>query len=268
MKYRFDHDFHIHSQLSLCSGDPAQTPDRILAYARENELKQICLTDHFWDESVPGAEQFDFYHRQNYTWIEQAKPLPQDPDISFLFGCETDMDQYLTVGLGAEHFDRFDFVIIPTTHLHMGGFTISREDGATAHGRANQWLRRLDALLDMPLPFHKIGIAHPTCGLLAPDRTMFLQVLDLLPEEELIRIFSKAAKVGVGVELNSDDMSYQDSEAEQVLRPYQIAKYCGCKFYCGSDAHHPDGFKNCRSIFERAVEHLGLEESDKFHIEK
>ena len=33
-----DHDLHIHSQLSLCSSDPAQTPARILQYAKENRL--------------------------------------------------------------------------------------------------------------------------------------------------------------------------------------------------------------------------------------
>ena len=41
MKFAFDHDYHIHSQISLCSSDPAQTPERILSYARENGLHTI-----------------------------------------------------------------------------------------------------------------------------------------------------------------------------------------------------------------------------------
>ena len=53
-----------------------------------------------------------------------------------------------------------------------------------------------------------------------------------------------------------------------VLRPFRIAKSCGCRFYCGSDAHHPGSFENCRAIFERAIDRLGLQESDKFHIER
>ena len=269
MKFRFDQDYHIHSQISLCSSDPEQTTGRILRYAQECGLRQICLTDHFWDETVSGAENFGFYRTQNYDWISRAKPLPQAEGIEFLFGCETDLDRNLTLGIAPEHFDRFDFVIIPTTHLHMNGFTISPEDGATAEGRACQWIKRLDAVLNMPLPFHKIGIAHLTCGLIAPkSREEYLSVLNLLPTEELERLFAKAAAVGVGIELNADDMKFSDGEADTVLRLYRIAKNYGCRFYCGSDAHHPGTFGPVREIFQRAIDLLGLQESDKFHIEK
>jgi hypothetical protein len=47
---------------------------------------------------------------------------------------------------------------------------------------------------------------------------------------------------------------------------FRIAKYQGCKFYCGSDAHHPAGLVNSPARFERAIDLLGLQESDKFHI--
>ena len=50
-------------------------------------------------------------------------------------------------------------------------------------------------------------------------------------------LFKKAADLGVGIELNSFDMNFAEEEAETVLRPYRIAKKCGCKFYLGSDAH-------------------------------
>ena len=69
-------------------------------------------------------------------------------------------------------------------------------------------------------------------------------------------------------ELNADDMKFSDAEEDVVLRPFRIAKSCGCRFYCGSDAHHPGSFENCRAIFERAIDRLGLQESDKFHIER
>lgn len=58
MRYAYDHDFHIHSALSLCSRDPEQSPERILKYAQDNRLKTVCLTDHFWDERVPGASDW------------------------------------------------------------------------------------------------------------------------------------------------------------------------------------------------------------------
>jgi histidinol phosphatase-like PHP family hydrolase len=61
-------------------------------------------------------------------------------------------------------------------------------------------------------------------------------------------------------------MSFKDEETDRVLRMFRIAKYQGCKFYCGSDAHHPAGLVNSPARFERAIDLLGLQESDKFHI--
>ena len=58
MKYVFDHDFHIHSQISSCSRDPGQTNERILQYAEEEGLHTIVLADHFWAESIPGASKW------------------------------------------------------------------------------------------------------------------------------------------------------------------------------------------------------------------
>lgn len=267
MKYIFDHGYHIHSFLSRCSNDPEQTTQRMIRYAKENGLHTLCLADHFWDETVPGASAW--YQLQGYSLIQKAKPLPQDETVKFLFGCETDLDRHLTLGVAPEHFEWFDFLVIPTTHLHMKGFTITEEDFSSIERRKECWINRLAGLLDMPLPFHKIGIAHLTCPLVVPkNHEGYLQLLESLPEEELLRLFAKAAELGVGIELNCTDMSFHDNEADIILRPYRIAKHCGCKFYCGSDAHHPDKFDRAKDVFERAIRLLGLQETDKFHIIK
>ena len=49
---------------------------------------------------------------------------------------------------------------------------------------------------------------------------------------------------------------------------YKIAKECGCKFYCASDAHHPDALDNAKEIIEKVIDHLGLTEDDKFPLVK
>lgn len=264
MRYIFDNDLHIHSQLSDCSRDPEQTTERILAYAKENNLKTICLTDHFWDESVPGASPW--YQIQNFSHISQAKPLPKADGIRFLFGCETDLDKSCTLGISRECFDNFDFVVIPTTHLHMRGFTIG-ENEEEPEVRAKYWVSRFEAVLNMPLPFHKVGIAHLSCTCLAkPPRENFLKVLELIPEEDMVRLFTKAAKLGCGIELNGGDMNFSDEEADIVLRPFRIAKQCGCKFYFGCDAHHPNSLDKAKDLFERAIDLLELTEEDKFRL--
>jgi len=260
MKYTFDHDFHIHSQLSSCSRDPEQNNERILKYAEDEGLHTIVLADHFWDETVPGASKW--YAAQDYPHICQAKPLPQSDKVKFLFGCETEMDKNMTVGCSRERMEELAFIVIPTTHFHMEKFTIAEEHLATPQTRAQVWVDKLDALLSMDLPFHKIGIAHLVCGLIwKGDREKYLQTLDSIPEVDMHRIFAKAARLGVGIEIN---MSYPDEERDTVLRPFRIAKDEGCKFYLGSDAHHPAGLDNARKKFERVIDDLELTEEDKF----
>lgn len=265
MRYLFDHDLHIHSKLSLCSGDAEQNPERILRYAIDNRLSTICLTDHFWDSSIPLCAPSGFYQAQDFSHVSASLPLPTAEGVRFLFGCETDMDRNFTIGITPDRFEDFDFVIIPTTHFHMTGFTIPENIKSPAD-KAEFWLEKLDALLSMDIPFKKIGIAHLTCGLIERNRPLFLETIDALSDKSLTEVFSKASKVGVGIELNSDDMNFADSEAAVVLRPYKIAKSAGCKFYLGSDAHHPAGLISAPAIFERAIDLLGLTEDDKFII--
>ncbi len=264
MKYVIDHDYHIHSRLSSCSGIPEQTPERILQYAKENGFKQICLTDHFWDEDVPGAS--DWYKPQNYAHIVQSLPLPQDEQVKFYFGCECDMDRFYTVGLSKEKFEKFDFIIIPTTHMHMMGFTLTEADD-TLERRKELYLLRMEELLKKDLPFYKVGLAHPTDGLLAPKNPEdHLEVLGMVSDEEFTDIFTKIAAKGMGIELNMGSFRGYNAEGwERSLHPYKIAKACGCKFYLGSDAHGPAALDEAKPIFEKIVDLLGLEESDKFN---
>ena len=260
MRYIVDHDLHIHTQLSLCSGHPEQTKENILKYGIENGLTTLCLTDHMWDSRVPGAS--GWYQKQSYEYITQALPLPESDKVRYLFGCETDLDRFLTVGVSPEIMEKLDFIIIPTTHLHMHGFTLDGSEGVEE--RAKLWCDRLEAVLDMDLPFHKVGIAHLTCSLMY--REHYIEVLKTIPESEYRRLFKKAAEKGVGIELNFPSLNLNDETREPTLLPYRIAKEEGCKFYFGSDAHHPQELAKAKENFENIIDLLGLEESDKFRL--
>ncbi|MBR7133545.1 MAG: PHP domain-containing protein [Clostridia bacterium] len=262
MRYIIDHDLHIHSNLSSCSNDTEQTPENILKYAKENGLKQICLTNHFWDENVKGES--GWYAPQNFKHISKAKPLPQAEGIEFLFGAETELNLNLTVGMGKDRYDEFDFFIIPTTHLHMVSYTEHAVNLETPQKRAEVWVKRLDAVLNMDLPFHKIGIAHLACPLIAPTRELYLETLNAIPEREMLALFAGCAEKGVGIELNSYDMKYEASEQDTVMRMFSLAKEQGCKFYLGSDAHARPNGKELLKRFNNAIDYLGLEENDKF----
>ncbi|MBQ8814272.1 MAG: hypothetical protein IJZ85_07250 [Lachnospiraceae bacterium] len=262
ISFLINHDLHIHSQLSSCCGDPEQTTARILRYAEDNDFTDICLTDHYWDEDVPGASKW--YMPQNTPHLMKALPLPQSDRVRFRFGCETEMDMRGTIGISEKRMELFDFIIIPTTHLHMAGFTINGD--ADVAERADAWVNRLDSVLNRDLPFEKIGIAHLTCALMAGKRPAFshIDVLRLISDETMRELFTLAAKREVGIELNFNVAKYDEETLDEMFRPYQIAKACGCKFYLGSDAHGIDQLLAAKENFRRIVARLGLTEEDRF----
>ena len=266
MRYVPDHDYHIHSMLSQCSSNPEQTAENILKYAKDHGFSSIALTDHFWDEAVPGASNwYATYHK--YSDISKALPLPSDSEVEFLFGCETDMDKNGVIGLSREKYDLFDFIIVSTTHMHMKGFAIDESAHASPDALARLWVERFDTLLKSDLPFGKVGIAHLVTRCIAVENNMHLEVIKRVPSEEMYRLFTEAARLGLGIELNGDDMGFADEDADTALRPFRIAKECGCKFYYGSDAHKPREFDVYRNL-NRAIDLLGLTEDDKFHIKR
>ncbi len=264
MKYKIDHDLHIHSKLSYCSSDNLQTTEAMLEYAKANGLKQICVTDHLWDSAVDGVG--DWYASQDIAHVSKNLPLPQAEGIEFLFGCETELDKDFRLALAKESFDKFDFIIIPTTHLHMSGMT--RPRGIGNEELARLYVKRLAAVLSMDLPFYKVGIAHLACSLMAKGRQP-QDVLSLIPDSELMPLFCKAARLGVGIEINAADFNFSchsEQRIQATLHLFKMAKASGCKFYLGSDAHHPKDFQYSVDIFRQAIDVLELFENDKFIV--
>ena len=254
-----DHDLHLHSQLSLCSNDPEQTAEALLAYGVREGLADICVTDHYWDENVPGAS--GWYAAQNFAHVQAILPLPESDACRFHYGCEIDMDALCTLGISPKTWDAFEFIIVPTSHLHMTGFTIAPED-TSVQRRAELYLARNHALLDMDLPFYKMGLAHFTCSLMARNcEGSRDDILGAISDAQYAELFARVAKVGMGVELN---VALTDPQSPDTMRPYRIAKAQGCKFYLGSDAHHPKGLAEARARFRAVIDALELTEADKF----
>lgn len=265
MKYIIDHDFHIHSLYSPCSRDPEQTSERILRYGIENGYKHLALTNHMWDSAVKG--NYGDPKEQTVEYISQALPLPQSETTSLHFGCETDMDINYVLGISKEAFERFEIVLISTTHLHLEGYTIKKN--ATLNERAQVYIKRLEKVLDNDfIDFKKVGITHPASTHASPENP-FNELFELIDKDDLRRVFSAIAQKGAGVEINSGDFNFEKkskAHIDAILELYGILRECGCKFYMGSDAHHPRSFERAQKSFETAVSELGLKEEEKFKI--
>ena len=271
MCYIVDHDFHIHSGGSMCSGDPNQTPARILRYAAEEGFSAVALTDHFWDETVPmlqGGWGPDFYTSQNWAHITKQLPLPAHEGIRFLFGAEVDMTLDGAIGISPARLAQMDFLLISLSHFHMTDFTIREADAATAEGRAAVLLTKLETLLTYDLPWRKIGLAHLTGPKLSGgDADNHCAILRLMQGERLTAIFRSIAEKGMGIELNTATFRFgTDAEEAAVVAFYAHAKECGCKFYFGSDAHGEGHFLTHRERGQRMADALGLTEADIFRV--
>lgn len=260
MKFKIDHDLHIHSKLSTCSSHPEQTCENILKYAVKSGFSTVCITDHHWDANVEGMSAW--YKKQGDVY--SVLPLPQHESCKFLFGCEVDMDKNFNVGISPQHAKDFDFIIVPTTHLHMTGFTYD-EKHDNVEDKTNLFVKRFEAFLNADLPFEKVGLAHITCSLIHRENDGYLQVLNNVSDSTFERLFKGCADVGCGVELNIGRAVLWDSDKlTTVLRPYEIAKKMGCKFYLGSDGHSPEGLYDGPARFERMIDLLQLTEEHKF----
>ncbi|MBQ8880257.1 MAG: hypothetical protein IJY69_05430 [Clostridia bacterium] len=263
MKYVVDHDLHIHTFLSSCSRNPKQNPEFLLEYARENNLKRISVTDHFWDDAM--GEASSWYKKQNFAHISAILPLPKTADVEFLFGCEGEIRKDLTLGISKENLEKLDMIVIPTTHMHMKGFTVSSDGSESSEERGRLWCDRLEAVLNMDLPFRRVGIAHLACYLIDKrSDSDYIAALSAIPEDRMTELLSKAAELCVGIELNADDIRLGEKFGDPIMRIFRRAKECGCKFYLGSDSHHPEEFRGVINRFENVIDALSLTEDDKF----
>jgi hypothetical protein len=136
--------------------------------------------------------------------------------------------------------------------------------------------RRLEELLGLDLPWHKIGIAHLVCDLMMKNidnsRGDMPAVIEALNEKRMMKIFDLCAKRGIGIELNSAAIhsawALWPDKKDAMLRIYRMAKKAGCLFYCGSDAHHNEELERCPvpDIIPPIIDILDLTEKDRFYI--
>jgi len=263
MKFQIDHDLHIHSVITPCAGhDPRQTKEAILSYGLAAGLKLINVADHLWDEKVSCAG-YNLWLDVGCS-LEKGKtllPLPQSPHCKFLFGMEVDVDLQGNLAVSREEMDNLDFMVISPSHLHLAGFTVPVDLPEDAQTHKKWYLNKLHRLLDIDdLPWHKTGLAHPTCSLACSKDPV--RMFDIITDDEYEAVWTRLRDRGMGIEINPDS-NISAEDLPHILRPYKIARAVGCKFYLGGDCHTPDAIPNVRPRWEQFIDLLGLTEDDK-----
>ncbi len=266
MKFSLQHDLHCHTYLSSCCADPAMTPEMIYQRAKRQGLTVQCITDHLWDADVPGSS--DWYKPQDIAHVEKNKAalasLPKEGP-RMCFGCETEYCGGGKLGLAPEHFDRFDWIVIPPNHFHMKNFTRMAEVD-TEEKAAELFLQRLEEISRLELPWHKIGIAHLNCRHTFKEGD-YAKVFALMDEMRLRAVFEIFASRGAGIELNTSGFADGwEERREEHLRLFRIARDAGCRFYLGSDAHSPEAMEVMQARAARVITLLELTEEQRFQL--
>lgn len=89
-----------------------------------------------------------------------------------------------------------------------------------------------------------VSIAHPfaPCGVPHAEKNDYLR---LLTNESLQDCFTRAAALGVSIELNTGAIREvgADLAHNEMIRIFSIAKACGCRFTFGTDSHSVQGLE-------------------------
>lgn len=131
MKIR--HDIHTHSLLSSCCYDPEATFENYFRRAKELGHTVFGISNHLWDEKVPGASHWYQLQMINYGLEGARNSTPDIPGIKIMIGSESEYCGMTdTLGMLAETAARFDYMLIPHTHMHMKNFVIAEDPDVKA----------------------------------------------------------------------------------------------------------------------------------------
>ena len=118
-------DIHTHNIYSNCCNDPKASTLAYIKKAEELGTRVFGLSNHIWDERVKGASSW--YRHQTIARAEEAKAYFSKAPHSMrvLFGLESEYYAcYDRLGISEEGADRFDYILIPHSHIHMRNYVM------------------------------------------------------------------------------------------------------------------------------------------------
>ena len=262
---KINHDFHIHTTLSLCANETA-TVENYLAKAKKLGLKKLGFSNHFWDSAISGAS--DWYQQQDYEHVVRLKSELDrviGEDVKTYFGCETEYDPvHHGVALTEETAEKFDFILVPNSHTHA---MMPKDFYQPYQKHVDFMVQAYNEILDSNVSKYITAIAHPFEAVACPyDRTI---LIDMISDDCFKRMFTKSAKKDVAYEINVASMKkmtdVQIADSSQ-MRMFKLAKECGCKFIFGSDAHNAEAHRSYVHYVNLVADLLKLREDDVVKI--
>lgn len=258
---RIEHDFHIHTNLSLCAKEDA-TVEYYVELAKKLGFKKIGFSDHFWDSAIEGAN--NFYRQQDYEHVALIKKeleKRQEKDLTVYFGCETEYDPvHHGVAITEETAEKFDYILVPNSHTHM---MMPKECYQPYQKHVDFMVQAFEEILDCNVSRYVTAIAHPFEAVCCPYNKYIL--IDMISDDCFKRLFDKAAAKDIAFEINVSSM--RQLTDEQIvecspMRMFKLAAQCGCKFIFGSDSHDVGAHRTYMHHVNLIADILKLQEED------
>ena len=250
-----DHDFHLHTNLSLCAHKDA-TLDYFLKKAESEGLRRIAITDHLWDGSVEALSDKarEFYAPQDFEHIARLRAEIAAHNASgvgphVFFGAEAEYDyKNRRPAITPEAAEQLDVLLVPNSHTHL----TMPESFYEPYEKHVEYMT--DAFMDIvnsDVAKYVTAIPHPFMAVCCPYDDKLL--LEQIPDDTFKRCFTAAAEKGIALELNPNyfkkkilpDYTRNDTLAaiyrDPSTRMLRIGKDCGCRFTVGTDCHGYEG---------------------------
>lgn len=265
------HDFHIHTDLSICANNTA-TLDNYINIAKDLRLEKIGIANHFWDSRISGA--FEFYTvpnaTQSFEYIKSLEPQirkASSQELKIYFGGEAEYaPMHHDISVSEEIAEQLDFILVSNSHTHI---TMPKELYNPYEKHVDYMIRAFEDIVNSKVSKHITAIAHPFDAVCCPYDSQIL--IDMIPDDTYRRLFDKAASKGIACELNVACMkkkSYEEIESLAHIRMFRLAKEAGCKFIFGSDAHDSASHERYLWLTDTLSELLELREDDIAKIAK
>lgn len=261
---KINHDMHIHTGLSLCADKTVKVCDYV-SLAKENGLRKIAITNHFWDEKIQLLPTFtdDFYRVQNFEHISKAMAEIEEcknQGVEIIFGCEADYDYtHRSVGILPETAEKLEYIIVSNSHTHM---TMPKSFYMPYEKHIEFMKDAFNDIISCDVSRYIKAVAHPFEAVCCPyDMEM---LIDMISDDEFKFMFNALANKGIAFEINTCQQKGKTDEEisnSAQIRMFRLAKECGCKFVFGSDSHKKNDHDFIK-IAEFISELIELKEND------
>lgn len=244
------HDFHVHTNLSLCAR-PEATLELYIDKCKVLGLKKMAITNHMWDHAVGDWGEGEFYSVQDYAYINTLRASVEEANrkgATFLFGCEAEYSyRHRRPAISPAVAEQMQVLLVPHSHTHL----IMPKSFYEPHRKHIEFM--IDAFMDIinsDVAQYITSIPHPFLAVGCPYDNQLL--LNEITDDEFKRCFSASAKKGIALEINPhfiNGKTLEEIYRDPILRMYNIGKQCGCKFTVGSDAHGKSDFDCFEKIY-------------------